>query len=129
MELVSGGWENHQILDLIWKNQSGFQLSRCHGDVKTIFSEELPRKPVAATLEGCGADKQGNVVWVDVTALTRGLQLEPSIKVPFGPIDLFELQKAQGDLVIGEILILKESMNTLTNDLLKHERHCKENDA
>lgn len=101
-------------------------LSRCPLDINKYVTEctqELPIETVAATWEGCGAGKHGDVAWVAVMALTQGEQSEPSIKDIMAPIDPDELQKAQrADSDIGKIVKLKESTKTLTDNLKQSMR-------
>ncbi|XP_051793415.1 uncharacterized protein b3gat1b isoform X1 [Acanthochromis polyacanthus] len=95
-------------------------LSRCPLDINKYILEctkELPRDAVAATWEGCGAGKRGDVAWIAAMTLTQGEQPEPSNREALPSIDLTGLRKAQRtDPAIGVIVNMKESNTTPTND-------------
>lgn len=102
-------------------NADADTLSRCPLDINEYVKEctqELSKEAVTATWEGRRAGEDGDVAWIAALTLRHGDQLEPSSRETVRPIDLAELQKAQRtDPVIGEILKMKESNKTLTDDM------------
>lgn len=66
-------------------------LSRSPLDIDRYVTEctkELSKEAVAATWEGCGAGKHGDVAWIAALALAQGDQLEPVIQEMVTPINL-----------------------------------------
>lgn len=101
-------------------------LSRSPLDIDRYVTEctkELSKEAVAATWEGCGAGKHGDVAWIAALALAQGDQLEPVIQEMVTPINLDELQRAQrADPAIGEIMKMKDSDQKLTDDMRRNVR-------
>ncbi|XP_067334566.1 uncharacterized protein [Channa argus] len=96
-------------------------LSRCPLDINKYMkecTEQLVGEAVTTTWEGCRASKNQDVAWIAALTISQGDQLEASSRDVLLPMDPAELQRAQrDDSVIGEIMKMKESKKTLTDDM------------
>ncbi len=96
-------------------------LSRCPLDINqyiTECTEELSSEIVKTTWEGTRAAEQKDVAWVAVLNQAQEDQLESDAGEVLGKLSHDELRKAQRlDPVICEIIKMKESNSSITNDM------------
>ncbi|XP_073805423.1 uncharacterized protein [Danio rerio] len=96
-------------------------LSRCPLSIDqyiTECTEELSSEIVKTTWEGTKAAEQKDVAWVAALNQAQEEQLENDAGEVLGKLSYNELRKAQRlDSAIGEIIRMKESNASLTNDM------------
>ncbi|KAL0163756.1 hypothetical protein M9458_039509, partial [Cirrhinus mrigala] len=96
-------------------------LSRCPLDINqyiTECTEELSIEIVKTTWEGTKAVEQKDVAWVAALNQAQEEQLEGDAGEVLGKLSHDELRKAQRlDPAIGEIIRMKESNASITNDM------------
>ena len=98
-------------------------LSRLPLDIDNYVdacTEELSRDTILATWEGSQAAKQRDVAYVAVLNLSQDASATPQSAELIPTIPHDELTKSQrDDPAIGQVIQLKETTNTLTNDMKK----------